>query len=715
MNRIAPFSTHESTSVRTYGSVDWTKEVEVSAFATERWESRQRRLGHLEKQWYINTSFFLGQQWITWDSTTRAIRSTDAPPWRVRLTINLVQGVARKIVAKILAAKPTWAVSPATGDSVDIERSRIGEKVARGYWNGKLRMGQNLWHSLNWMSVCGTGGLRLYWDQTAGDTFEASIDDIDDKKTRDKVKKRSKRKDNKVDLNTGDAAVEPVPPFALDPDPAATGPEDLTHLIHSRLRSRAWVKERYPEKADRVQYGSSENKDHYERRLSDMAGPQAFETLVGGSSDNSVTEDGVVVHDIWGLPVPGHPGGVHAVVAGDVVLALEENPYRYDGQVALPFAIFREIVVPGRFWGTCALEQALGLQSNLNASRSQLVENRNMMSRPKWAVPRGANIGDHALTSEPGEVFEHTPGLEPKPVTPPPLPPYVIRELEQTRQDFQDVTHLHEVSNAQAPANVRSGVAIAQLQEQDTTVLIPTIHNIEFELAKLGSMLLHLLSLNVDEERLIKIVGEETSTDFQSFTGSQLKGDRDGVNYFDVNVSMASQLGLSKEAQRNTVIQLAQLFPQLFATETAQKKLLEMVDVGSTEPLYDESRLDLANASMENREMFSSGALPIAHASDNDEIHLAEHNRFQKTPEYRRKVEEDPEIEARFETHKRMHAEALEPPPPPAPEVPGVPMPQDAMAGAMPVDVGQIPPEALQPPPVDINEALMRDLMGGSV
>jgi hypothetical protein len=328
------------------------------------------------------------------------------------------------------------------------------------------------------------------------------------------------------------------------------------------------------------------------------------------------------------------------------------------------------------------------------------------MSRPKWLVPKGANIGDMSLTSEPGEVVEYTPGLKPEAWVPPPLPPYVMRSIEANRQDMQDITQIHDVTQGKAPGQgVRSGVAIAALQEQDDTILAPTLLLIGRGLEKIGSMALETISRKVREKRLIKIVGKNNLIEAQTFLGKDLLGTnsgKPGVNYFDVRVQMGSQLPLSKNAKAEFIGQLVNM--GLLNAESDRRALLEMFDIGTDEPLFDEARLDVSNARRENSILAGKGNLFVEPQDwDDDEAHIIVHRQFQKTPDFLRIIKDDPPAMERFAVHIALHEQKLQPPPqaqqPPGPEALAGGLPPEALAGGLPPEAlaGGLPPEALAP------------------
>ena len=93
-------------------------------------------------------------------------------------------------------------------------------------------------------------------------------------------------------------------------------------------------------------------------------------------------------------------------------------------------------------------------------------------------------------------------------------------------------------------------------------MLGPAVLNAKEGLAEIGSWSLRLLAKYATEERLIRIVGQDGEIEAKTFKGTELAGKpQPGVNYFDVEVQMASRLPLSQAARREMIIQLAQAPP----------------------------------------------------------------------------------------------------------------------------------------------------------
>ena len=639
--------------LRTFASVDWQDSEDIVEFVMGMWDTRRQRRWWLEKAWYTNISFFLGHQWVEWNSNTGSLYQPKVPSYRVRITANLIQGIARKIMSTIISQRPIWSVQPATGDPQDALIARLTEKVMKYYWGGPLKANQKLVDAMMWMVTTGLGVWRLHWDPSKSSELLLSSNDVEDVSLIDNLKKLESSGKNLINL--GDATLEAKSPFQIDPDPWATDFTDLQWLVDTSLRSVEWVEERYPETGMGVEADDSDAMNFFQKRIADLAAPSQRSFSGSSQSKNRDTQNMVNIHELFSKPFGKYRRGIYAVVAGNRLLDIRVNQWRANGEVILPYGFFEEIRVPGRLWPTCAIEQAVSLQAEYNLGRSQVVENRNLMSKPKWMVPAGANIGENALTSEPGEIVTHSFGLAPVAWVPPPLPPYVLRTLELARTDIQDATMIHEVSQAKAPSGVKSGKAILALQEQDQSVLAPTVMCIEDAISMIGSALMEVVSRKVTEKRMVKIAGDNELYEVEEFMGKDLIGkskNRPGVNYFDVKVKMGNQLPHTPEAKRQAITELTNA--GILNVERDRDRILDMLELGAVETLYDTVRMDRANQRKENRLMMDGNFVQVQDY-DNDLVHIETMEAFQKTPEYASR-RSDKSI-GRMNDHKTQHLE----------------------------------------------------------
>jgi hypothetical protein len=124
-----------------------------------------------EAAWFLNLAYYQGEQWVAWDG-----RNLSRPQLRRdRMTIvdNRIQPAVRTEVAKLMKNKPVFTVVPRTGDQEDVEAAYVAEQILEYQWT-HLDLSEKLMRALFWSRVCGAGFLKVTWDSTVGDGFDAN-------------------------------------------------------------------------------------------------------------------------------------------------------------------------------------------------------------------------------------------------------------------------------------------------------------------------------------------------------------------------------------------------------------------------------------------------------------------------------------------------------------------------------------------------------------
>ena len=549
-----------------------------------------------EKDWYFNIAFHLGHQWITWNEWTRRIEEPKAPTWRVRITANLIAPTDNQIIAKLTKNRPIWQVIPATSEDEDVNTARMGEKVLQ-YLARILKTqtkNQEMWL---WAVITGSAFKLPYWDAEAKEII-----------------------DEENNTHLGEAGIDILSCFEVLPELGATS-EYLSRVMVIRTRSLDYIQDKYPDTGEEVKDEGISAKTPVEERLFDLMKKSA-PTYTPPQQEKKEKGGNAIVKEYRQIPSKKYPQGRYIIMANGVLL----NPDNMD----LPFEFLikeRKLglikydyeKVPGRFWGKGRPEDLISLQKEYNKCRSQVIEIKNLMAKPKWAVPIGSGIKKTHLTSEPGEVVYYNPGVPaPQQLVPASLPAYILREPEITRRDFQDVSGLHEVSKAQVPTGVRSGLAIQFLQEQDDTRIGPIILRFEEAEGECGHELLHIVKDNYKEPRLIRIIGRDNRIEAFDFKGADL-GDN-----LDVIVQAGSAFPLNKVAKQQFILNL-----WLNKIITDPRHILKLLEFGTFEEIYEDFAMDEKNAQEENRNM-QQGDPSEVKWYDNDDIHIYEHTRFVK-------------------------------------------------------------------------------------
>lgn len=597
-------------------------------WASQRYDSIKSARSSIERQWYINLSFYFGKQYVQIVSTQSnangnayRLNVPAAPPWRVRMVANKIRPVIRTELSKVTASKPTSRIFPASNDDADIFAARAGEQIWDSIYRQK-KVRNTLRRSMFWTLICGNGFIKDYWD--AG----------------------------RLDPNAnvmGDIRIVPETPFhIMVPDFREEEIEDQPYLIHASTKSPEWVRANY----GKLLNGRSINPNT--AQATDIL-ENSFVNLVGGSQ---LTKDSILCLEVW-LKPGAHslfPNGGMFTVLGDQVVQMEEDgwPYKHN---EYPVSKFDHIPT-GKFYSDSVITDMIPLQKEYNRTRSQIVEAKNRMSKPQLMAYKGS-INPSQITTEPGQVILVTPGYSmPSPLPLQPLPNYVLEELQRCQADMDDVSGQHEITKGRVPPGVTAATAISYLQEQDDSKISHTVDSIEDGIEKIARHALSHVQQYWAQPRIVKVIGMDGEFDAKMFKGSDLRGNT------DITVEAGSGLPVSKAAKQAYVLDLMKMG---FVDPQDGLKVLEF---GGVEKLYDEMQQDVRQAQRENLRLQevtaediqaqmdaeAQGIPPTASVPvntwDNHQIHIATHNKFRKSQAFDNMALE---IKQNFEAHVHQH------------------------------------------------------------
>jgi hypothetical protein len=272
-------------------------------------------------------------------------------------------------------------------------------------------------------------------------------------------------------------------------------------------------------------------------------------------------------------------------------------------------------------------EHLIEPQREYNRTRSKMLEVRDLMANPKWAVLRGSGV--QSINDQVGEVVEYNmPGAKPEPLTA--LVDHQLFQLDMdaTVRDLQSIGAQQDVTQAKAPSGVKSGVALSLLQEQDDRVIGPTVRSFERGMEDVGQRLLRLAAVHYTEPRLLHQYGQDRVQDTIYFKGADL---RENDNVVVIPGSMAPK---SKAAEMEKVFNAMQLGMIDMMDPTIRRMAFRAINLGEAEGLFDEMDADERRARIEN-ELFShpkpDELLPQVQEFDDHMIHSRVHKALMKS------------------------------------------------------------------------------------
>lgn len=620
-------------------------ETALVAWANEQYKKIKVARTSIERQWYINLSFYYGRQNVSWIKTATAsnpnsfrLDTPKAPAWRVRHIVNKIRPTIRTELAKLTAQKPRSFVIPASNDDADIFAAQAGEQVYDSFYRRK-DLKQELRDALFWTVICGDGFIKDWWDEEAVDKDSDQL---------------------------GDVIIQAETPFhVLVPDFLEKNLENQPFLIHASAKSEEWVKTNYGKllKDRKININTSSRPDILD---------SSFLNLVQA---NKVDKNQVLCLEVWVKP-GGHKafpnGGMFTVLGDTLVQMMPQWPYEHKDY---PFSKFSHVPT-GKFYSDSVVTDLVPLQREYNRTVSQIIESKNRMAKPQLIAPRGS-VEPSKITTEPGQVILYTPGFTPpQPLPLQAIPPYVINELERIQRDMDDISGQHEVTKGRVPPGVTAATAISYLQEQDDSKLSHTVDSIESGIEKIATHILSHVVQFWDTERIIKVVGNDGSFDALCLQASDLRGNT------DIKVEAGSALPVSKAAKQAFVMDLMKF------GWVPPDKGLEVLEIGGITKLYDELQTDRRQAQRENLRLQrvqetpppvdpmsgqpvvdpQTGQPAVAPLQvpvnnwDNHMVHIATHDKFRKSQAF--EVMSD-FIKAQFEQHVNIHKAMLPPMMPP--------------------------------------------------
>lgn len=587
--------------------------------------------------WALNLAFTYDDQWLRWNKGSGRLDKPIIADWRELVTDNRIKPVVTARAARKVKNRPAFVISPTTADEADIDASKIGEQVLESDWV-TLNLQEKLFQAILFSEICGAGFWKVYWDSTVGDSGEYLFDGQNQPIKVNGRPVKAGSYEGSLDgiqaktVSQGDVCVDVLSPFEIFPDPLARTLEDAEWVIEEKVRSTEYVKRRYNQVLT----------PDADAPIGPVEG-RLFPSAVYGGSD-AAGYKGIKVYEMWARPSTDYPTGKRCVWAGDQILHEDDQPFD-----PMPYTMFSCIRVPNRFWPSSIVTSLRGPQVHLNKIRSQIAMNAQRIGNPALMKSRQANV---YYTGAPGEeiLYDSTvPDAKPEYLLPPEVATYVREEIQRIEESMQEISGLHDVSNATVPSGVTAASAINLLQEADDTRIGPEIQDMETTLAKAGSKILKLRAAYNSDERIIRIAGEDGDWDIFSFKDEMLRGNT------NAEVQAGSAMPRSKAAKQAAMLEFLQVLTQ-YGFPLDNRSLREFVKdygVGALEKLFDDIGHDEAQVQREHR-LLSQGTAVNINPWDDDAYHIDAHRDYEKTAKF---ANSGPNLVQLMELHIQAHME----------------------------------------------------------
>ena len=261
-----------------------------------------------------------------------------------------------------------------------------------------------------------------------------------------------------------------------------------------------------------------------------------------------------------------------------------EYPYRHG---RYPFVKIDHIPT-GMYYAESVIKSLIPLQKEYNRTRSIMLEHRNLAGKPQWSYVAGA-FDPRKFNSQPGLLLPVNMGFDPPlPLAQPELSASVSQELTITISDMDDAASQSEVSKGGVPPGVEAASAIAYLSEENDTSLFHTVQSLENAVQETGIQVLANVHDYWDESRIVQMTSKNQFMEVRQFKAQDLNP----VTDFRVETnSMAPRSIAAKQAFITELMKMGAIEPT---------KALRYLQMNETNKLYDEMMLDVRHAQREN-------------------------------------------------------------------------------------------------------------------
>jgi hypothetical protein len=579
-----------------------------------------------------NIAFMAGDQWAEWNSVLGQMTTRDADDWKQRLVYNYTRQIVNQLGARLTENRPIPLVHPASEDEEDQDKARLCEKLLGHLWRTQ-RMGRRHFEFVLWMLATGTGIYKVSWRLDPQlQAFEADVNT-------DAEQHALNRHGLPVMKSgaPGTPVAEVLSMFEFGWD---TGAKDFEHcrwMYHVTDVHLDELVERYPERGAFASTDASAMKNHVSHTQ--------LRSLMNSNDLPSPLKDRVKLTEYYELPSKRHPEGLFVVKAADVLLHIDGLPFGF-----LPFVTSRHNVTPGSVAGAGVIKDLKQPQRQVNISESQRVENKDLMARPKWLVPKGS-VDSQYITDEPGEVIEYDENLPaPRPVAAPPMSQEPANIARENVSHMFELGGLNELARGNIPAGM-SGRAVGLFEELQATMLGPASRETEDAISTVGTMWLKMYREMAPPARALSIAGKRSIAEVVQFMHTD-------ITSTDVEVVAGSSLPRNKTHRREQILLVANSgWLGDPADPKTQRKVLKHLEFDGLEEVYGDNTLDRKRARDENLIMMkalSDGApFPLeVLPNDGHDSHCEEHDDFSKGEEY---LMLTPEYKLAFIKHLAWH------------------------------------------------------------
>jgi hypothetical protein len=448
--------------------------------------------------------------------------------------------------------------------------------------------------------VLGTGFIKLDWNATAGEAYDA-------------------------DPETGEMVYEGELEFTnLSPfDVVVDGTKETWNnewILTRSFQNRYNLIAKYPELKDKLLGVKPKNQS-------------AVYRLAVFSNDDT---DDVPVYEFYHKRTEAMPDGRYMLfVDSDIVLLDTKMPYR-----VLPVFRITPREIMGTPYGYTPMYDIFPIQEGINSLYSTIMTNQNAFGVQNLFVPRGSDLSIESLDGAMNIVEGNS---KPEPLQLTATPPEVFNFLNMLIQSAETISGVNSVTRGNPEASLKSGTALALVQSMSLQYISGLQQSYVKLIEDVGTAIVQILKDFATTPKVITLVGKNNRPLLKEFTGEQISA----INR--VVVDVGNPLARTTAGR----VQMAEQMLQMNLIKSPEQ-YFQVINTGKIETMFEGEMNELLLIKSENEQMLE-GKNVIVSPLDKHRLHINEHKAVLSDPDLRR----DPDLVRIVLDHIEDHLNAL--------------------------------------------------------
>lgn len=548
-----------------------------------------------------NLAAIYGKQWTTWDNTFRqwVNNLSGVSKDRVYLALNKLRSIMSARNSFIVGDEPSIYVEPDAPETIDRQRAKIAQRVARAYWEEHKMHGKFL-DTMEWVKSCAMAFGQVYYDPGIGRV----------------VGKGSREQylyEGKVKYRTRSLLETVWDPIARDWD-------EIRYVICSsimpieEIEARGWEINWDEVTKEAGKIGATSTYEMYLQLHSpDLA------STISAVKDQKGRLRNILVLEYWEAPTAQYRNGRYLVVVGKTVV--KNTPLEIG---VIPIVPFYDMKKAGVIMAQTPVTNMRAHQEHINRLVSNLVERAQMPDIISFSATSGLPKTVRQFAGRPLVIGQHNAFSQGNPVQ------YV--QGGQIRQDFIMLFRLFE-EEMEKDAGV-SSLALASpkremsgrfgyiVTEANRALLQDISYRYKTSVQSVMRLILGYIQKFYTEDRTANYISEYDRREIIRYKGS------------DIGKNFSVRIELGKNYMQNPVI-IAQNALQMTQNPIIAQKIVEnpvalkhwMSAVNPDANEWFVAEQDVGVAEDENFEI-SKGGVPQVEPHHDNKIHMQEHKRM---------------------------------------------------------------------------------------